>query len=145
MVFFYFDSAHAIGVHDFIISTTGGLSGTKDPGQLDSVLAHIQNDDYYPTLEEKLTHLIFALIQFHCFNDGNKRSAIALGGFFLRLNGYDWLVTHFNREMENLVVWVAEGRIGKPLLQRLVTCLCNADDYPEELKLELIDALGGLT
>jgi death-on-curing protein len=140
----YFDLAHAIRVHDSILDLSGGLPGIKDEGQLDSVLVHIANDDYYPALEEKLTHLVFALAKFHCFTDGNKRSALALGAYFLELNGFDWLVNHFIHEMENIVVWVAEGRVRKDLLLRLITCLCNADDYPEELKLELIDAAGGV-
>lgn len=144
MKILYFDLAHAIRVHDGILDLSGGLPGIKDEGQLDSVLGHIQNDDYYPALEEKLTHLIFALAKFHCFNDGNKRSAIALGAYFLELNGYDWLVSYFIREMENIVVWVAEGRVNKELLRKLITCLCNADDYPEDVKLDLIDAAGGL-
>lgn len=144
MEILYFDLAHAIRVHDRILELSGGLPGIKDEGQLDSVLAHIQNDDYYPALEEKLTHLVFALTKFHCFTDGNKRSAIALGAYFLELNGYDWLVSHFIREMENIVVWLAEGAVRKELLLQLITCLCNADEYPEELKLDLIDAAGGL-
>lgn len=140
----YFDLEHAIRVHDQIIELSGGLAGIKDAGQLDSVLAHIQNDDYYPLLDDKLTHLLFALAKFHSFVDGNKRSAIALGAYFLELNGYDWLVAHFIREMENIVVWVADGHIGKGLLLELINCLLNGDDYPETVKLELIDVLGGL-
>lgn len=144
MEIFYFDLEHAIREHDLIIEISGGLHGIKDAGQLDSVLGNIQIDDYYPTLEDKLTHLVFALIKFHCFMDGNKRSSIALGAYFLELNGYDWLVSHFIREMENIVVWVAEGKISRDLLLKLISTLCNGDDYSEELKLELIDALGGI-
>jgi death-on-curing protein len=66
-----------------------------------------------------------------------------LGAYLLELNGYDWLVSHFIREMENIVVWVAEGSIRKELLRQLLGCLCNGDDYPDDLKLELIDRLGG--
>ena len=42
--YFYFDVMHAISVHDWIIENSGGLAGTKDIGQLESPLAHIQND-----------------------------------------------------------------------------------------------------
>lgn len=72
MAIFYFDLAHAIRVHDQIIELSGGLPGTKDAGQIDSVLEHIQNDDYYPDLQDKLTHLVFAVAKFHCFNDGTS-------------------------------------------------------------------------
>lgn len=39
----YFDLAHAICEHDWIIEHSGGLSGVKNAGQLSSVLEHIQN------------------------------------------------------------------------------------------------------
>lgn len=39
--FFYFDVAHAISVHDWIIEHSGGLAGIKDVGQLASPLEHI--------------------------------------------------------------------------------------------------------
>ena len=42
-----------------------------------------------PTYTEKLTHLVFSINKFHAFNDGNKRSSLSLGAYFLELNGYD--------------------------------------------------------
>lgn len=140
----YFDTAHAIDVHDWIIERTGGRSGILSLGLLDSALQHIQNDDYYPTFEEKLTHLVFAINKFHAFNDGNKRSSLTLGAFFLTLNGYDYCVSRFVIEMENIVVAVADNQIDKSLLQRLITSLIEDDDYPDELKLALYEALDGV-
>ncbi|WP_396622289.1 type II toxin-antitoxin system death-on-curing family toxin [Marinobacter sp. W-8] len=140
----YFDVDHAIREHDWIIEHSGGLPGLKDAdaGQLSSVLEHIQNDLYYPSFEEKLCHLVFAVNKFHAFNDGNKRSSLVLGAYFLELNGYDYCVKKFVLEMENIVVWLAKGQISKELLLRLITSLIMDDDYPEELKLELIEAVG---
>ena len=137
----YFDAKHAIAVHDWIINVSGGLPGIKDIGQIDSILGHIQNDDYYPNFEDKLCHLIFAINKFHAFNDGNKRSSLVLGAYFLELNGYDYCVEHFSLAMENIVVWLAEGKISKELLLRLITSLIMDDEYPESLKLELIQAV----
>lgn len=79
VVVLYFDANHAVREHDWIIEHSGGLSGVKDTGQLSSVLEHIQNDLYYPSFEEKLCHLVFAINKFHAFNDGNKRSSLVLG------------------------------------------------------------------
>lgn len=138
----YFNAQHAVDVHDWIIEHSGGLPGLKDLGQLESVLQHIQNDDYYPTFDAKLTHLIFAINKFHAFNDGNKRSSLTLGAYFLTLNGYDYCVTQFVEKMENIVVAVAEGKIHKELLERLVISLIEDDDFPEDLKLELLASLG---
>ena len=137
----YFDVAHAIREHDWIIEHSGGMAGVKDEGQLSSVLEHIQNDLYYPSFEEKLNHLVFAINKFHAFNDGNKRSSLVLGAYFLELNGYDYCVKKFVQEMENIVVWLAEGKISKELLLKLVTSLIVDDEYPETLKLELVEAL----
>lgn len=139
----YFDGKHAVEVHDWIIENSGGLAGIKDLGALEGVLEHIQNDLYYPTFEEKLNHLVFAINKFHAFNDGNKRSSLTLGAYFLKLNGYDYCVQNFFLEMENIVVWVADNKITKELLLRLITSLIKDDEYPEELKLELFNAVEG--
>ena len=140
----YFDVLHAVNVHDWIIEHSGGLSGTKDVGRLDSVLEHIQNDMYYPSFEDKLTHLVYAINKYHAFNDGNKRSSIVLGAYFLELNGYDYCVSDFVIRMENITVWLAEGRVSKELLQKLITSMIIEDEYSEELKLELLFAVGDI-
>lgn len=137
----YFDVSHAISVHDWIIEHSGGLPGVKDAGQLSSVLEHIQNDLYYPSFEEKLNHLIFAINKFHAFTDGNKRSSLVLGAYFLKINGYDYCIKKFVQEMENIVVWLAEGKISKKLLLKIVTSLIIDNEYPEALKLELVEVL----
>ena len=77
--FFYFDAAHAVSVHDWIVENSGGMHGTKNLHHLESPLGHIQNDDYYPSLVDKLAYLVFSINKNHAFNDGNKRSSIALG------------------------------------------------------------------
>lgn len=138
----YFDARHAVEVHDWIIEVSGGLPGLKDLGQLESVLEHIQNDDYYPTFDAKLTHLIFGINKFHAFNDGNKRSSLTLGAYFLSLNGYDYCVPQFVVQMENIVVAVAEGTVDRTLLRRVVVSLIEDDDFPDELKLDLVEAMG---
>jgi death-on-curing protein len=136
----YFDVYHAIQVHDWIIEKSGGMPGINNSGQLESSLTHIQNDLYYPEFTDKLTHLVFSIVQFHVFSDGNKRSSIALGAYFLQLNGYD-LTKKFVKEMENIVVWLAEGKIDKDLLGVLVESLIYEDDYNETLKLRLFLAV----
>ncbi|MEG4305348.1 type II toxin-antitoxin system death-on-curing family toxin [Microcoleus sp. D3_18a_C4] len=106
-------------------------------------LEHIQNDLYYPEIHHKLTHLVFAVNNFHAFNDGNKRSSIALGAYFLKLNGYDFLVIKFVLEMENIAVWIAEGKISKEFLCELIESLIFEEDFSEELKFKLALAVMG--
>lgn len=137
---FYFDVKHAVEVHDYIIDVSGGLHGYKDIGLLESVLEHIQNDMYYPTFYNKLSHLIFSVNKFHAFNDGNKRASLSLGAYFLELNGYGYCVRTFMLRMENIVVWVAEGKVDKALLEQILVSLVEEDDYSESLKLKIIEA-----
>lgn len=110
--FFYFDVAHALRTQQWVIDNSGGLHGVKNVAQLESVLGHIQKDLYYPEMSDKLTHLVYSVNKNHPFNDGNKRSSIALGAYFLELNGYDFAVKRFVLEMENIAVYVADNVIG---------------------------------
>lgn len=73
----------------------GGTLGHFDLGRLESVLVNIQNDDYYPTFVDKITHLFYCTCEFHCFQDGNKRLAITLSAYFLLLNGYMAVAKNF--------------------------------------------------
>jgi len=139
--YLYFYVIHAIDAQSWIIEHSGGLPGVKNLAQLESVLGHIQNDIYYPEMVDKLTHLVFSINKNHPFNDGNKRSSIGLGAYFLELNGYDYVVRRFVLEMENIAVYVADNVIGKDLLREVICALLYEDEYPEGLKLALIDAI----
>ena len=113
-----------------------------DLGRLDSVLQNIQNDDYYPTFEDKLTHLFYCTCEFHCFADGNKRLAITLSAQFLLLNGYMAVAKSFFEIMENISYHVAAGKIKKELLHKImIAIMAGTYDLDEELKLEIYNAI----
>ncbi|HBR11332.1 MAG TPA: type II toxin-antitoxin system death-on-curing family toxin [Chryseobacterium sp.] len=141
MILLYFPKEFAIKIHDKILEISGGHGGIKDLGNIESPLHHIQHDLYYPYIEDKLTHLVFCFNKFHAFNDGNKRTSIALGAFFLQTNGLGNIVTKFILEMENIAVAVADNIISKELLHNIITSLIYDDDYDEILKLKIFDAL----
>lgn len=136
----YFDTAHAISVHDEIINKSGGFQGIRDLGQLESILEHIQYDLYYPNFEDKLTHLFYAINKGHTFSDGNKRSSIALSTYFMEVNGFDFVVSKFIIEMENIAVDVADNRVDKVLLAEIIYSILYEYDYSDELKLKIIEA-----
>ena len=139
--FLYFGVPQAVERQQWVIENSGGLPGVKNVDHLESVLGHIQNDLYYPEMPDKLTHLVFSINKNHPFNDGNKRSSIALGAFFLELNGYDYVVTRFVHEMENIAVYVADNVVSKDLLRDVVASILYEDDHSEELKLALYTAI----
>ena len=139
----YLSLEQAIAVHGKTVEVSGGgSSGALDMGRLDSVLSHIQNDDYYPTFEAKLTHLFFSVNKFHCFQDGNKRISISLSAQMLLLNGYLYCVDRFLREMENISYHVAAGHIDKGLLQDIIHAVLYEEmDTDESLKLRIFEAI----
>jgi len=137
----YFNEDFAVDIHDKIIQISGGREGIHDISLLKSVLDFIQDDLYYPSFEIKLTHLIFSVNKNHAFNDGNKRSSIALGAYFMSVNGYEYAETKFIYEMENIAVSVADNLISKDLLLKIISSLLFEVEYSEELKLEIIEAL----
>lgn len=134
----YISNIELINIHEKVLLISGGLPGIKDYGQLESVTIHIQNDLYYPTIEEKLTHLIFAVVQFHMFTDGNKRTSIAVASEFLIRNDLSYLVSQFIQEMENVVVMVADSKIDEEFLKDIVTCILHYGELSEEIKWKII-------
>lgn len=119
----------------------GGTLEHLDVGKLESVLEHIQNDDYYPTFEDKLTHLFYSANKFHCFADGNKRIAITLCAQMLLFNGYLFWVEKFLREMENISYHVAAGNIDKDFLNEIITAFLAEEMDDECLKLKIFNAI----
>ncbi|ADU67305.1 death-on-curing family protein [Desulfurispirillum indicum S5] len=144
MALVYLTLDQAIEVHAKTVEVSGGGTlGHLELGKLDSVLQNIQNDDYYPTFEDKLTHLFFCACKFHCFQDGNKRIAITLSAQMLLLNGYLYCASSFIREMENISYHVAAGNIGKELLRELIAAHLAEESDSEELKLKIWHAISG--
>lgn len=120
----------------------GGTLEELDFGKLEAVLYNIQNDDWYPTFIDKLTHLFFCVCQFHCFADGNKRLAITLSTLFLLQNGYLNIAQTFLAKTENISLNVAASKIDKDLLHKIMTTIMNNTyDDDEELKLEIFNSI----
>jgi death-on-curing protein len=136
---FYIDIEQAVRIHEKTVQVSGGGDvGAINIGLLESVLDHIQNDDYYPAFEDKLTHLVYAVNKNHSFSDGNKRLSISLGIQFLNINGYLFCLGRFITEMENISYHMAAGLIEKDLLRQIIhSILENQRDFDEALKLEI--------
>jgi death-on-curing protein len=144
----YITKDEALHIHDSTIALSGGGDyGQINVGYLLSALDHIQNDDYYPTFEEKLVHLIWSVNKNHSFSDGNKRLSITLGLQFLNQNGYLYCIPRFLTEMENISYHLAKGHdiISKELLTDLIHSILEGEtDFSEELKLRYLIACSQL-
>lgn len=109
-------------IHDQLISETGGSSGLRDEGLLDSALnAPFQTfggEDVYPSLQKKAARLCFGLVKNHPFVDGNKRIGAHAMLVFLALNGIE--LQHTQSELSDVILQLAAGEIEATDLLRWI-------------------------
>ena len=109
----YFEIEKILEIHDNIINISGWLSGYKDKEGVNQVIDFMQNVLYYTNFVEKLAYLIFSISKNHFFNDGNKRTALVSGLFFLTINGYFSKLDLYVIEMEYTIVDLVENKISR--------------------------------
>lgn len=113
-----------LAIHDASLERFGGLPGLRDEGLLESALAQpfqtFGGEELYPSLAEKAARYAYGIAKNHPFLDGNKRTATACMGVFLRLNGFRFKpkanellttmlgVASGTVSYEKLVEWVSE-------------------------------------
>ena len=83
--------------HDRQINEHGGLPGLSDEGLLLYALSRPENAYHYsdpkPDVAELAAAYGFGLAKNNPFNDANKRTALIAMRLFLKLNGYDLVVS----------------------------------------------------
>ena len=109
-----------VDLHQRVLTHSGGASGIRDLGLLESALAQpsatFDGVDLHPTLADKAAALGFSLVANHPFVDGNKRVGHAALEVFLLLNGFE--VSATTDEQERVMLDVASGAIGRTELAR---------------------------
>lgn len=92
----YLTAEQVLFLHSRLIQETGGAHGVRDLSMLLSGLGRPQatfdGSELHTELFSKGAALMDSLIRNHPFVDGNKRTAIAAAGLFLRLNGFSLVV-----------------------------------------------------
>ena len=111
-------------LHEQLIAETGGSTGLRDEGMLDSALnAPFQTfggEDVYPSLQQKAARLCFGLVKNHPFLDGNKRIGAHVMLVFLALNGIE--LQHTQTELSDIILQLAAGTIqSSDLLDWILT------------------------
>lgn len=113
-----------LALHDHLIAETGGQSGLRDEGLLESALAapfaSFGSEELYPTLVQKAARLGYGLVKNHAFIDGNKRIAAHAMLVFLAVNGVELRYTQQElsgiflklaadeAQYEDLLAWIKE-------------------------------------
>ncbi len=111
----YLTLIEVLELHRRIIKQSGGISGIRDLGLLESAIAQpwmtFDKEDLYPTLLEKAAVLGFSIIMNHPFVDGNKRTGHATMETFLVLNGVE--INADIDEQECIVLDLASNKLNR--------------------------------
>jgi len=105
-----------LGFHSDQIGRYGGKAGIMDMGLLKSSLAMPEaafgGEYLHRDIHEMAAAYLFHIVSNHPFMDGNKRTGLITALTFLEFNGV--LTIADNRNMENMVLKVAKGKMDKP-------------------------------
>ena len=114
----YVTLAEVVELHRRLLEATGGASGIRDFGALESAVAQpkvtFDGVDLYPTLVEKAAALGLSLVQGRPFVDGNTRVGHAAIDTFLVLNGTE--IDAPIDDQERVILDLATARMGRTQL-----------------------------
>lgn len=109
-------------LHQRLIETTGGSTGIRDEGMLESALSNpfqsFGDVELYPSIQAKAAQLCFGIVKNHPMIDGNKRLGTHVMLVFMALNGYELLYTQ--QELSNTILDLAAGKIGFETILRWI-------------------------
>ncbi len=105
-------------LHALVIDSTGGSSGLRDIGRLESAIAtqtqNVFGEELYKDTTEKSAAIIRAIIADHPFVDGNKRTSILTGLTLLEINNVAFIAK--SGEIEDFAVKIATDKLDVPLI-----------------------------
>src|SRR5436190_12521130 len=89
----YLELAHVLSLHTGLVQQSGGATGVRDLGALQSAVAQPRvtfgGADVYPSLIDKAAALAYSLVLNHPFVDGNKRVGQMAMEVMLLYNGFE--------------------------------------------------------
>ena len=74
-----------------------------------SIYQSFAGEELYPTIYDKCSTIWFALSKYHCFVDGNKRTALVTAIVYLKLNSYNMMPD--NKHLYDISISIASGRM----------------------------------
>lgn len=105
----YLTVEEIIAINRVVIEESGGSIGVREPGLLQSIVNKPQsgfgNHELYPGVFLKAAVSYEAIVNYHVFIDGNKRTGFAVMARFLSINGYEIQVA--DKELEDYTIFIA--------------------------------------
>lgn len=105
----YLSVEEVLVLHALAIDEFGGSHGIRDTALLGSIVHKPQSSfgdrDFYATVWGKSAIFCEAIVNYHVFIDGNKRTALMATARFLAVNGYEFAAS--NKEAEKIILDIA--------------------------------------
>ena len=101
---------HKIVLENDPKATRGYMQESMIGGSMQRALTEVYEHEPFGSVIDKAAALMYSIIVFHPFNDGNKRTALLAVFFFLLFNGYQFRITE---DAVNLTLKVAKREIRK--------------------------------
>lgn len=112
----------------------GELFGQERDGSFEGIIKGLYQTfggkELYPTVEDKVSHILYLIIKDHPFSDGNKRSGAFLFVYFLEKSDYLY--------KEN-----GERKISDTALTALALLIAESDPKEKEVMIKIIKNLIG--
>lgn len=116
----YLTAEELLVLHALVVDEFGGSHGVRDIELLKSIIhkprSSFGGKDLYPTLHQKAATLCEAIVNYHVFVDGNKRTALIAVARFLAVNDYELTAT--NKAVEKAILDVATKKMDTEVLAR---------------------------
>ena len=118
-------------LHEVVIKH-GGERGIKSEGSLiaclDRPFTNFYGDNPYPTIFDKAYALLYSMAgPFHPFTDGNKRTALLVTSYFLRVNGYEF---NYPEDSYEFIKSIARNKIkSKKKISKWIEKACMKNQY----------------
>jgi death-on-curing protein len=114
----YLSEEEIAAINEVVVQESGGSIGIREPGMLTSV-AHkpkttFGNNELYLDIFTKAAVIYEAIVNYHVFVDGNKRTGFAAMARFLNINLYNLKVS--DKEIEEYTVFIATNN---PVLEEV--------------------------
>ena len=110
-----------LSLHEKMCKKTGGSSGIRDIGALESAIYHayatFEGNDLYTTIEEKIARQVYGIIRNHPFLDGNKRTGLFVMLILLELNNIQ--LEFSQSELVMLGTGIAEGKVDPQYIKKM--------------------------
>ncbi|MDE0349859.1 MAG: type II toxin-antitoxin system death-on-curing family toxin [Gammaproteobacteria bacterium] len=104
-------------LHEHVLARHGGLPGSRVGTSVGAVLGRLQMNLAYqfdePTVPQVAAFAVYAFAVGHPFNDGNKRTALAVGDLILLMNSHHVVASAHEMELADLVIGLAAGNIDR--------------------------------